>query len=231
MTDVLLFKQGREEPTVRLSAKSPRARLQASDDHFCESFALGYRSFQNEYEGHLLTDDTVFGYLRLILDNHILRPRWKAGDVAGWFAALFGLSFQNRDIRWPPNPGKPSGPIQLLITEPLCTSAMSKGYRQALTRFYQQTVTDDVISDMLSSAYRVYLAEHSLRLARCCAAQITGWMAGVYGISSVDLHLQRPQRDRVRRTDGSADQQAHLRPILRVIEGGKHGERRVEACV
>ena len=83
---------------------SPSLYVQSSDQDFRDAFTISYCTYCHEYQDAPLTDDAIFGYIQVVFRNAILPPHWKAGDIAGWFAAAYHIAYPLSDMPIPQRP-------------------------------------------------------------------------------------------------------------------------------
>ena len=165
---------------------SPRVRVQASDTRFFAAFADSYRACV-EVPPTPLTDDAIYAAYHCIYRDFTASPRWRAGRVAGWFAALYHIPCTFAET--PPSaplPAHAPRAIDLQVTEPLFVACYREGYQHASTSIREQPLTDDTLFLVLDGAYFRYVyGRQSLTATRCCAGYLAGWFARFYGICSL----------------------------------------------
>lgn len=170
---------------------TPRIRLQVSDTRFFAAFADSYRAFHAAPQAPI-TDDGIYAAFSTTYRDPQCSPCWKAGRIAGWFAALYRIPCTFEDA---PAPARPRlhapRAIEVRVIERQFVSCYRQGYEQAGTQMQGQPLTDDELFAVLDSAHARYITGHkSLTATRCCAGYLAGWFAHFYGVSSlVDASL------------------------------------------
>src|SRR5258708_22487227 len=92
----------------QMESEPRRVRIQASEPLFFQAFAQGYGLAQQDYDGQPLTDDTLYGYIRRTMTQPDLSPRWKAGAITGWVAAVYPIPRTFEEQTTPPKPAAPA---------------------------------------------------------------------------------------------------------------------------
>jgi hypothetical protein len=161
-----------------------RIRVRASDTRFFAAFAGSYQTFR---ETPPLTDDAIYAAFHRVYCDPTSSPRWQAGRIAGWFAALYHIPCTFAEA--PALPSRPSHApraIDLQVTEPLFVAAYREGYQRAAAWSQEHPLTDDDLFLVLDGAYFAYVyGRHGLTATRCCAGYLAGWFAHFYGIQSL----------------------------------------------
>jgi len=164
-------------------SETRRVRIQASEPLFFQAFAHGYGLAQQDYDGQPLTDDTLYGYIRRTMTQPDLSPRWKAGAITGWFAALYHIpcTFEEQTTRPKPKPAPATPrPIELHYTDPHFMSAYEAGYAAFAAVVGDQPATDDGLYAELA---RDFQGARTLTEARWCAGYLAGFMAALFRVS------------------------------------------------
>jgi hypothetical protein len=165
-----------------------RVRVQASDTRFFAAFAGGYQAFQ-QAPATPLTDDGIYAVFHHTFRDPNLSSIWKAGRLAGWFAALYHIPcrFQDTSASAPPAAAHAPRPIELSIIERRFVSCYRDGYRQAARQLQDAPLSDEQIFAVLDDASTTYVfgRANPLCATRCCAGYLAGWFARFYGIRSL----------------------------------------------
>jgi hypothetical protein len=178
-------------PTLHTLQDDPRrVRVQASDTRFFAAFAGGYQAFL-QAPATPLTDDGIYAVFHHTFRDPNLSAIWKAGRLAGWFAALYHIPCRFQDTATadtsPTADTYAPRPIELSIIERRFVSCYRDGYRQAARKLQGAPLTDEQIFAVLDDASSTYVfgRANPLSATRCCAGYLAGWFARFYGIRSL----------------------------------------------
>lgn len=162
-----------------------RIRIQASEPLFFQAFAQGYHIAETQYLGQPVTDDTIYGSIRRVMAQPELTPRWKAGAITGWFAALYHIPCRFDEATTPmpsAQEASRSRPIDLYYNDPFFLSAYEAGYQAFWAVVGDQPITDDGLYAELARDYPPTLDQQQLAEARWCAGYIAGFMAALFRV-------------------------------------------------
>lgn len=167
--------------------QEPRqVRIQARDPQFFQAVAHGYAlRWQEEGQGQLITDDTLYGVIRRVMTRPELSPAWKAGLVTGYFAALYRLPcrFEGQENAPPPSvpTGGPARAIELCYADPHFPTAYGAGYQACAAVFGEQPATDE---GLYAELVRDFCVHGTLSEARWCAGSLAGFLAALFRVPS-----------------------------------------------
>lgn len=154
-----------------------------SEPHFFRAFEQSYSIAEAQYLGQPITDDTLYGAIRRVMAQPGLTPYWKAGAIAGWFAALYHIPCRFDTATGPLVPQMPRcRPIELCYNDPRFPSAYKAGYQAFRAVVSDQPITDDDLYAELVRDYLPTLNHPQLTNARWCAGYVAGFMAALFRI-------------------------------------------------
>lgn len=112
-----------------------------------------------------------------------LSPRWKAGAITGWFAALYHIPCMFEEQATLPKPAASTihrpRPIELHYTDPRFMSAYEAGYAAFAAVVGDQPATDD---GLYAELVRDFQGITTLEAARWCAGYLAGFMAALFRV-------------------------------------------------